>query len=438
MLYGKDIVPDAISDYNNILSDINYCNYNQTTESISINKLRERAILMGSVEWTPCNDIPNNLGYFVKGSHVVGLPYSSVKELQKFIGLDVSIYTFLTAVNNPYSLLYTEDVALGNPCYLGGKYNGKNCHTFYGTVCSSFTGFCYGENNNYITDNYRNNEVPYYYLKPDQSVQALEAGDLFWCPGHVALITDVKRNTKGNVKNIELFESAGDKVSSKIYSPQAFEFRVAGSGKPNYKAYIYGNKLIERSKPHRMDEIEKNNIKEILKNQNFENNEICTWFGDRPCMGEWDKLMINFNKGEYDRIYVYKNDLIIDTLDISKEDHSVEYKFMGVGIYQAHLASDSTTSKKFTSFEVIDTSYEIVKKDDGIIEVLFPENSNPEIVYWVDKRGYQYSYPLTLSEKEKLERKMTVKDMDKDNVFLRVIYRGEYGRAINRPDHLIR
>ena len=421
-----------------ITSYIYNCNYNSHNDSIFLNDIKERALLMSNIKWVPKHDIPNNINRFDKGKTISGLPYSSVKELQKFIGLDVSIYTFLTAVDNPYSLLYTEDVAKGNPCYLGGAYNGKNSHTFYGTVCSSFTAFCFGENNNYTSFNYRNGQVPNYYLKPDQSIEKVSPGDLFWCPGHVALITEVEKDNSGKIKAIQLLESAGDKVYTRNYTESTFFRRMSGNFDSKKKAFLYRNKLIGTSSNKSVDNLTNKDINLVLTNLPINNQEICTWFGDRPCLGEWDRLMINFNKKNYNKIIISLNNEIIDTLDISNAEHSIEYKYKSKGLYKAQLASDSIVSSNYTSFEVIDTSTKVHHNDDGTLEIIFADNSNPEIVYWVNKAGDQHTFPTTVPEKAKIEGKMIFEPCDKKDAILRVIYRGSYGRAINKPDHLFK
>ena len=428
-----------ISNNNNhrILSYIYNCNHNILKDSILLNILQERALIMRRVEWVPKSNVPNNAGYFSKDKKVIGLPYSSVKELQKFIGLDVSIYTFLTAVNNPYSLLYTEDVASGKPCYLGGKYNGKNSHTFYGTVCSSFTSYCYDENYNYTSFNYRDRLVSNFHLKSNQNLNNLSGGDLFWCPGHVALITEVERDSFGQVNNILLFESAGTRVSSKTYTPDAFYKRLSGNGNSKMQGFIYSNSLLERSKKNIGYYILSDSIQSLLNTLSFKNDEICTWFGDKPCIGEWDKLMINFfKKEEFDKVLITINDDVIDTLDISNEEHSIEYKFKRPGIYKARLASKSYISPIYTSFEVINTITNIIHHHDDTVEVLFADGSEPEIVFWTNKSGDQYTFPITVSTEEKKEGKMKIPSCNKKDALLRIIYRGKYGRAINKPEHL--
>lgn len=420
------------------LNSILNCNTYSHNDSILVDDLQSRAMIMRWVKWTPKHSIPNNTGAFSPGKTLTGLPYSSVKELQKFIGLDVSIYTFLTAVNNPHSLLYTEDVAEGNPCYLGGIYNGKNCHTFYGTVCSSFTAFCYGENYNYTSYNYRDGQVPHYYLKPDQSLENISAGDLFWCPGHVALIYNVERNSLNKVNKIELFESVGTRVSSKSYTPSKFLQRLSGNGNEKKKGYLYGNSMIEFASASKLTAPSKKSVELAYDSIQVNNDEICTWFGDRPCIGEWDKLVINFNKKNFDRIIISQNNEVVDTLDITQLDHSIEYNFKGTGIYEARLATTTTVSPKCTSFEIIDTSTKVIDNKDGTSEIYFAENSNPEIVFWVNKNGYQLSFPNRVTNKDKGDGKMKIKTVARKDAMVRVIYSGEYGRSINKPEYLFK
>lgn len=423
---------------NPILLDIYSCPYMSDNDSILISELKEKAMLMNCVEWTPKKDIPSRYGYFDKNTPVTGLPYSSVKELQKFIGLDVSIYTFLTAVNNPHSLLYTEDVSAGNPCYLGGTYNGVNSHTFYGTVCSSFTAYCYGENHNYTSYNYRNGNVPNYSIKKNQSIENISAGDLIWFPGHVALITDIKKDQTGEIKKISIYESTGLKVRSSDYSLSNLKKRISGNGNENNKGYLYQNALLKKNNPFQSKDLTKEEIKSILNNINLENQEISTWFGDRACIGEWDKLMINFQKGSYNKILISLNEEIVDTLDISNVENSIEYRYRDPGIYKAYLASDTFISPSYTTFEVLDTTTQTYKNDDGTIEVIFATNSNPDIIYWVNNKGNQISIPWIISDNSKIKGKITIKPVNKKNASLRVIYKGNYGRTINKPTHLFK
>ena len=70
-----------------------------------------------------------------------GIPYSSATQDQKYVGLNVSLYTFLSAVNNPYSLLYTETIksGAGSRSAWNRHYTADNASAYYGLVCCAFT-----------------------------------------------------------------------------------------------------------------------------------------------------------------------------------------------------------------------------------------------------------------------------------------------------------
>ena len=93
----------------------------------------EYARILSRVEWTPVAEgMPmRGKGYFKKGVAYTGVPYSSVKSLGRYIGFDIFLKTFLAAVENPRSVLYTED--------LSGKVS--NAGGYYGAVCSSYTSY---------------------------------------------------------------------------------------------------------------------------------------------------------------------------------------------------------------------------------------------------------------------------------------------------------
>src|SRR5687768_4608430 len=93
----------------------------------------ERARALSQIQWTPVADtMPSRRGgYFEKGKQYTGAPYSSVRSVGRYIGFDISVRTFLAAVENPHSVLYTENLRGEVP----------NAAPYYGTVCSAFTSY---------------------------------------------------------------------------------------------------------------------------------------------------------------------------------------------------------------------------------------------------------------------------------------------------------
>ena len=65
------------------------------------------------------------------------MAYSSVKEINTYVGRNVSFYTFMTAVNNPKSKIYTEDLS-------APPYHGTHSATYYGITCSQAVNYALG------------------------------------------------------------------------------------------------------------------------------------------------------------------------------------------------------------------------------------------------------------------------------------------------------
>lgn len=383
------------------------------------------ALKMAITKWTPIKKVPNNTGYFNGGEKIIGLPYSSAKQFQKFIGLDVSIYTFLTAVQNPNSLLYTQNIGKGNVCYLGGEYYGENCATFYGTVCSSFIAFCFDEPHNYTSYNYHDGMVPNYKIKKSQNIDSIKPGDLWWNKGHVAIIYNIGYDECGKTQWIEIAESGGTKVTIMHYTREKFIKRYNGNGKPELKAVLYSHPINSLCKPTSFDSLNFINSDTLRYND-----VITTWFGDKPCVADWDKLVLNFRAEGFDSLIVCKNDAEIDSFEIFDNTENFDYHHKGPGIYKAFLKLGNHKSP-CTSFEIVDTYTEYIDE-----EVIFAPNSKPVVVYWVDKVGNQLSIPIIVNDEQRESGRLYLKSFPNKEAILRVIYQGKYGRAINKPAYL--
>ena len=171
----------------------------------AIAEMRKRAELIGSISWIPQCDVPKRNGIFPKGIEVKGIPYSSVKELDKFVGQEVSFYTFLTAVNNPKSVLYTENVGIQ-------PYHGTNCAAYYGSVCSMAINYALGLNRPYETKMY--GTLPFIKRVEQQDLEHAAPGDLIhFLYGHAILITDITKNSDGVVNTLQYLESTGSRTT---------------------------------------------------------------------------------------------------------------------------------------------------------------------------------------------------------------------------------
>ncbi|MCR9116185.1 MAG: hypothetical protein NXI22_04450, partial [bacterium] len=138
---------------------------------------REKAVayarIMSRVKWTPVADgMPKRGGAFKKNTEYTGVPYSSVKSEGRYIGFDIFLKTFLAAVENPKSVLYTEN--------LKGKVANAEC--YYGNVCSSYTSYALQCGIWYVSRLHGPPHRKGVEVVQPQSAQSAQAGDMIYTP----------------------------------------------------------------------------------------------------------------------------------------------------------------------------------------------------------------------------------------------------------------
>lgn len=162
----------------------------------------------------------------------VGIPYSSVRPENLYVPQSVSIDSFMTALKNPNSYIYTRRMSI--PGYSG--------HTYMGAVCSSFVAWCYGIDDTLPTT-ISFADYPGFVELPaeQQNWQNIRLGDMLNKPGvHIRIVTDIFRNRFGEVAYVELSESTnetGAKAQSNVYERDVITTMISGG----YKIYRYGN-----------------------------------------------------------------------------------------------------------------------------------------------------------------------------------------------------
>ena len=191
-------------------------------------------------QFTPVADIPvavssrDDIGYFEEGSVVTGFPYSSAESNDKFVCENVSFETFLSAVANPDSVLYTK--SLYSP--------GVNASTYYGLVCNSFVRYCLGIRQRCSTAVWLDipgmNVVSYAGQYDAEFLnENLQLCDVLHAnndgSNHVALVTGIFRNEAGDIEFIEVSEGTRATCSRTLNSVEHF----LRSWKPKYKICRY-------------------------------------------------------------------------------------------------------------------------------------------------------------------------------------------------------
>ena len=170
-------------------------------------------------KWIPIRDVPTYtraVGNTVlpAGVEVTGLPYSSTELTDKFITENVSFETFISAVSNPDSVLYSAGQGAFGACS-------------YGMVCNGLVRYALGIDRRVSTKRWYT--IPGMRCVAEAqkyTVDDIELCDILYaCSGgrsHVALITDILRDESGNVALIEISEAIRPACARRLFTPEEF------------------------------------------------------------------------------------------------------------------------------------------------------------------------------------------------------------------------
>lgn len=378
-----------------------------SSDYVMSNDVLERAFQMATLQWTPRNPVPmNGGGFYPRGKSVIGVPYSSVKEINTYLFQDVSYHTFMTAVHNPQSVLYSENISKS-------PYNGRNCAPYYGAVCSSAIMYAFDISIPYYANQIIN--LPYMERLEDQLIDSLKVCDVIWKSGHVQMVFDVEHRSD-TLYRISMFESSDKSAHIKNYTREQFHSMwLAG----RYVGYRY--KRIKYSETP----ADFKSFEPVIYNDN-----LCPSKGDRAVYRTTDTVRINIFNTDYDKIVLLK-----DSTEIVSDEYSGNmHKFYDLlpGIYSVHLSREEEQSSE-VSFEVIDAgvSYSNSIMDEKNIIVYFLSSAMPEYVALCKLWGSSTCYPISDADRER--GFISIPRMNEPEYYCKVIFRGEYGRIINEP-----
>ncbi len=383
---------------------ISEAEYQQAVEAI-----QRRAHQIAEVKWSPVGEVPRNGGItYPLGKSVSGIPYSSVKELDKFVGHEVSFYTFLTAVQNPKSVLYTENVAQS-------PYHGVNCAAYYGTVCSMSVNYALGLDAPYESSMYA--KLPFFTKVADQSPEAVKVGDVLWKKGHVVMVEEVN-NTGGGVESVSILESNSGGTSIRKYSLAEFSNRWNSSSWVLYR-YLDFARVLEQEDILFLSSLDKDNYTVRL------NATLCPSRGDRACYREGEDVVINVLDQLDDTVYVRRDGQLVYKFDCESDD--LKLTGLTAGMYEVSLSDGRT----ICSFEVVQTEVSVRKVPGGIAIDYSSTNGIPESVSLCTPIGSR-KYIHVFTDEEREYGRIIIPHNDSAE-YLKVFFRGEYGRVSNRP-----
>lgn len=163
------------------------------------------------------------------------------------------------------------------------------------------------------------------------------------------------------------------------------------------------------------------------------NSDLCTSRGDRVTFLQGEDVIVNIFNASYDTIELYRGDTLISSIAINTNMDDYVFTNLSGGKYSVRLCSQSVVSD-FVLFEIVDEQT-IVSQGDLNYVVSFCSNSAvPEYIVICSRDGNRDAI-IDITEAElKLGQKTITGDYS--GKYLKVFYKGLYGRVSNNPIQL--
>lgn len=357
----------------------------------------QKAEQITGLRWRPVGRIPKANKpdeFFEPGVLYPGLPYSSVKEMDKFVGQDVSFYTFLSAVDNPRSVLYTE-VVNEDP------YHGTNCAPYYGTVCSMSISYVLGLNATYPSRDLR--QKPFMKKISDNDIDALEVGDILASTGHTIMVVDVVREGD-RVSEVTIFENSS-------YVTRNREEMVTHWADSRYGHFRYRN-FAQNSFFVPVEVPEKNPA-------------LCVNRGDKAVYRSDETVVVNILDGSFKEVVLSRDGEVVETRPYQGEDQA--WQNLPEGLYSVRLTDEGRASDE-TQFEVLDLkmSVEVQKKR---IVVSFDGNTVPAVsVSLCEISGRQLFTEPVDDAQNRAGSLILDKVSSSEPYYCKLLFQGRYGK----------
>ena len=381
-------------------------------ESEGMRNVLRRASQLATIEWQPIHDVPWNRGVFPAGSYQVGIPYSSTKQINKYVGMDVSFHTFMTAVHNPYSVLYTENIS--QP-----PYSGVNCATYYGDVCSTCVEYALGIDKPYPANILVT--LPEFELLEDQSITNFKPGDLLHSPGHVFMVFRLNKDQEGQVTSVTLFESASQICRIYDTTVEKLESRIV---KDKIQAYRY--KLIDKLNDYTPSVYV--NVGSEPKTEPKYNEALCPARGDECVFRTDESVVINVFDSSCSELYVEKEN---GEKVLYQAREAVDLGCMDVGMYKAYVRTEKGVSEP-VKFVVAKPEVSVTGYDIHHVTFSCEYGQANYCVLCIANGDFLKVVPI-----DDVSREQGSIDIDRvpnrSNYFCKVVFDTPYGTVINQP-----
>lgn len=301
--------------------------------------------------------LPAQKGDLNPGTEVKGVIYSSTRKESLYVPNAVSFETYLTALHNHNSYIYTRISELANS------------RTYYGMVCSSFISYCYDLPCVYTTGQL--GTLKEFERIGKQDVDHLELGDmLLKVKDHVGIVTGIDRDESGRVLRVSVTDSAKPTTRVRTFSRKGFAEKWL---KNKFVIYRYSEIA---SVPFAYS---------LWADEGFTpryNENLSPRRGDKANwpLGERVEIDVLDSKG-YDRAELYRDGVRYVVQSIPK-NRCLRYEGLPSGKYEVYLTKGKHRSQP-ASFMVVDTMVEVEALGNGQVKISFASsNATPKWYAW--------------------------------------------------------
>lgn len=393
---------------------VSYVNYDSLGRVNAVKK----AYQMTDIEFTPLNPITANSRTYQTGKKYQGLIYSSVKEIGTYVGTNVSFHTFMTAIHNPRSKIYSEKIDKA-------PYHGTNCKAYYGTMCSGLVSYALGVD--MATFDFPVSDVM---RKLDKNKHdSIEIADvLMHNNGHVALITNVKRDEKGFVESVEISEAVGSGCRRFTVNRDKYEKLM----KETYKCVFRYTELFKNvdytPAPEFVAVMDETPMSFVY------NDVLCADKGDKACYREDEDITINIFH-DYECLEVYKDDNPYLKIDGSSVKDIV-LQGLPYGDYKARISMNGQYSD-YTYWKVVNIELALDRPNGRLY--FKSVNAIPYKMKFTNisgsRKNAEHLYSQYISDEDTIRGYIEI-PLEQTNTnfpFIHFSFATEYGKIENKP-----
>lgn len=313
------VSPDNLINY--IISKPNW----RTANTIA--RMRQ----MASIVYKAMAVMPNQSADMAANADFHGVPYSSVRALDTFVGLYVSLHTFYTATRNPRSVIYTR------------RSTNSNSKTYYGTVCSAFADYCFGLDYEYPVKTLAKNDA-----FKECDFYNIGVGDVLLNDVHGIVIADIEQDKYGQVIQYGVVQAQPPRVNYRVYTPSALKAFIRNNDYSIYKCEMMSDNDYEPC------QYVAGYPDEAL---DFTYPDIMSEYGDKAVIIAGQDIAINvLDTTGYTTINVYKDGTLTDTKSVLT-DFTIPAITYGTWKVELTDGAEKVSTSEFIAVDVSGCTY---------------------------------------------------------------------------------